>query len=146
MKVFLTGATGFLGSHVAKELHRRGHSLITLARSTSQTDHLSEMGAEIIWGSLPDPGPLSQVLSKVDAVIHIAGAIKALSKKDFLTINSHGTARLVDEIRKASPTPKHSCKYLRSPLVIPRREMTTAYLQKITVPSVIMGKVSGKVS
>ena len=52
--VLLTGATGFVGSHVAEALVRRGHSVRTLARAGSDTAFLDSLGVQIVRGDLTD--------------------------------------------------------------------------------------------
>lgn len=106
MNIFLTGASGFLGTHLAHELIRRGHKLTALVRPSSRKDHLNDLGIELIEGTFPDPGPLAKVLSKMDGVIHVAGAIKALSEKEFNEVNAEGTSHLVREFLAANPKPK----------------------------------------
>lgn len=106
MNIFLTGASGFLGGHLAHELKRRGHQLTALVRPSSRKNHLKELGVSLIEGSFPDPGPLAKVFSKMDGVIHVAGAIKALSEKQFNEVNGEGTSHLVQEVLAANPTPK----------------------------------------
>jgi nucleoside-diphosphate-sugar epimerase len=106
MKILLTGATGFLGSHAAEELSRRGHSLTALVRETSDTGLLESLKVRLIRGSLHHCEALGATLREVDAVIHMAGAIKALSQSDFFAVNAAGTANLVQEILKNSQRPK----------------------------------------
>lgn len=72
MKVFLTGATGFVGSHVANELARQGASLRLLVRKTSRLENLAGIAAETVIGDLRDPESLRPSLAGCDAVIHVA--------------------------------------------------------------------------
>ncbi len=106
MRLFLTGATGFLGSHVAELLSEQGHQLIALVRPTSNTKHLEAIGVELIEGILPQTPSLSKWLSGVDGIIHIAGAIKAKNPVDFFRINQGGTQYLVNEAISAPILPK----------------------------------------
>ena len=55
MKVFLTGATGFIGSHVAHELARRGAALRVLTRPSSPMENLSGLSVESVQGDLAEP-------------------------------------------------------------------------------------------
>lgn len=105
MKIFLTGASGFLGSHTAKELIRRGHHVVALVRKTSRTEALRSLKIKLVEGSLPQTG-LEQHLEGADAVIHIAGIVKALSKAEFHRVNAQGTASLVDAILATKQPPK----------------------------------------
>jgi dihydroflavonol-4-reductase len=72
MKVFLTGATGFVGHHVARALAADGAQLRLLARKTSTLSHLEGIPADIIQGDLADPDPLAPALDGCDAVVHVA--------------------------------------------------------------------------
>src|SRR5271163_1061166 len=72
MKVFLTGATGFVGSHVARELAGRGVELRLLMRKTSRMDNLQDVSGETVIGDLRQPESLRTAVSGCDAVMHVA--------------------------------------------------------------------------
>jgi dihydroflavonol-4-reductase len=72
MKVFLTGATGFVGGHVARELDGRGADLRLLVRSTSNLSNLEGLRAETVTGDLLQPESLRSAIRGSDAVLHIA--------------------------------------------------------------------------
>jgi nucleoside-diphosphate-sugar epimerase len=72
MRVFLTGATGFIGSHIVPELLQAGHAVLGLTRSEEGAGWLRENGAEPYLGRLEDPEGLAGGARAADAVIHTA--------------------------------------------------------------------------
>jgi len=105
MKIFMTGISGFLGSHAAQALAAQGHELFALARRSSQTSHL-DFPFHRIDGELPACEGLEQTLSEMDAVLHVAGKVKALSPADFHATNALGTDNLVQACLRAHPRPR----------------------------------------
>jgi uncharacterized protein YbjT (DUF2867 family) len=79
MKVALTGATGFIGSHVLTELQGHGHSVTAFARGVSQADILADRGATPTVVDLYDRAAVVGVLRDVDAAIHTASPGDATS-------------------------------------------------------------------
>jgi nucleoside-diphosphate-sugar epimerase len=72
MRVFLTGATGFIGSRILRELLAAGHDVIGLTRSDFGAKELANAGASAHLGTLEDPGGLAKGAENADAVIHTA--------------------------------------------------------------------------
>ncbi|MDZ7873991.1 MAG: SDR family oxidoreductase [Rhizobium sp.] len=72
MRIFLTGATGFIGSALIPELLSAGHQVLGLTRSAEGAAQLQALGAEAHQGRLEDPDSLTAGASKADAVIHLA--------------------------------------------------------------------------
>ena len=72
MLAFLTGATGFLGSHVARVLAAQGAELRLLVRSTSNLRNLEGLKADSVTGDLRDPASLEKAMSGCDTVFHVA--------------------------------------------------------------------------
>lgn len=72
MKVFVTGATGFIGAPLVKELIAAGHKVLGMARSDEGAKSLTAIGAEVERGSLTDTETLRKGAASTDAVIHLA--------------------------------------------------------------------------
>lgn len=89
MRVLITGATGFLGTHIAALLLNRGHQVRALIRSTSNTRRLEEQGEiELVVGNLEDRSSLSSAMNGMDAVVHCAGGGMVASPGDFFRQNT----------------------------------------------------------
>ena len=72
MRVFVTGAAGFMGSLVVKDLIAAGHQVIGVYRSEDKAPALTAAGAEAYRGSIDDPDSLKDGASRSDGVIHLA--------------------------------------------------------------------------
>jgi len=70
--VFVTGATGFLGSHVARVLAEQGAKLRLLVRPTSDLRNIADLNAERVEGDLRDPASIEKALAGCDALFHVA--------------------------------------------------------------------------
>ncbi len=100
MRVLLTGATGFLGGHVAEHLSARGDTVRALVRKTSNTKLLSKLpNVELFEGSVEQADRVREAVADVDAVVHCAGIVKARSADEFFAVNVGGTSNLVEAVR-----------------------------------------------
>ena len=75
MRTLVTGGTGLLGSHIVERLVAQGHAVRALARKTSDTSHLENIGAEIIFGEVEDYDSLTPAVRGVDVVFHAAARV-----------------------------------------------------------------------
>ena len=81
MKALVTGATGFVGSHLTEALRRRGDEVTALARSAKKAEALRPLGVRIIAGDLDDTAALAKAVEGQDVVYHVAGVIAALQRR-----------------------------------------------------------------
>jgi nucleoside-diphosphate-sugar epimerase len=101
MKVLVTGASGFLGGHVAEALSARGDKVRAMVRRTSKRDHLEKLaGVELFEGSVEQVERVREAVDGVDAIVHCAGIVKARSADEFFAVNVGGTSNLVEAARK----------------------------------------------
>jgi dihydroflavonol-4-reductase len=107
VKAFVTGATGFVGSHVAQALEVAGAELRLLARSTSPTKLISTLkNSEIVTGDLRDASTYKQALRGCEAVFHVAADYRlwtrnAADAMEMYRSNVEGTRGLIDAARQA---------------------------------------------
>lgn len=94
MTVFLTGVTGFVGSRCAKVLSNAGNKVIGLIRNLEKVKEVKAFLDDIVVGDLGDEKAIIPALQKSDAVVHIAGVVKALDPQEFFRSNTVGTQRL----------------------------------------------------
>lgn len=104
MKILLTGATGFVGSHTAAELCRRGHEVHALVRQpvtgrNAKVEFLKNLGVHFIEGDLASLGTEQDCWPNFDVVIHVAGLIKAKRTNEFYSVNVEGTRLLLEKIK-----------------------------------------------
>jgi len=98
MRIAVTGATGFIGSHLAEALIARGHEVTCLARSPERTSELSGLSLRFIYGNLDSSRALAELVDGQDAVVHVAGLTKAPSLQEYIRVNVGGTESLLSAI------------------------------------------------
>lgn len=104
MPILLTGASGFLGSHIAAQLDRQGADVRALVRPTSHTRFLQGLEhVTLLSGALDDRDSLLAATEGVDGIIHAAGLVKARVPGDFYRTNEQGTANLLDAVKQNAP-------------------------------------------
>ncbi len=102
MKAFVTGATGFLGSHVARVLAEQGAELRLLVRPTSDLRNLEEVKADRVAGDLRDPASIEKALSGCEVVFHVAADYRLWVRdpEEMYRSNVEGTRWLLEAARK----------------------------------------------
>lgn len=105
MRVFVTGATGFIGSHLCRRLIERGDRVVALARSPRKASSLPKE-IEIFQGDLSKLCDPTTALPPSDVVIHLAGIVSAARLADYERINYTGVADLLDCLKRQSWTPQ----------------------------------------
>ena len=100
MKALVTGATGFIGSHLVEALLLRGIQVRCLVRPTSHLIWLKGLPVEIIYGDCQEKDSLGPGVKDVDLVFHLAGATRALDAKTYFEVNALGTENLVQACLK----------------------------------------------
>lgn len=104
MLVLVTGASGFVGSHVAERLIREGHRVRTLARSQRNRELLDQWRVEVIEGDLEDPRALAQAVQGVDAIVHCAAKVGDWgSIEDYRKVNVDAFRLLLDQCIRVPP-------------------------------------------
>jgi len=106
MNVFLTGATGFVGSHVARAFAAHGARLRLLIRSTSRLDNLAGLSADTVTGDLRNPETLRSALGDCDALVHVAADYRLWVRdpQTMYAANVDGTRNLLALARELGVT------------------------------------------
>ena len=102
MLAFVTGATGFLGSHVARALAEQGADLRLLVRSNSNTKNIADLKADLITGDLRDPVSLEKGIAGYDVVFHVAADYRLWVRdpEEMYRANVEGTRAILEAARK----------------------------------------------
>lgn len=97
MNNLITGATGFVGSHIAEKLVRDGQDVIALARETSDITFLKQLGVEIRYASLTDPASVYEATKGIDRIFHVAAMTEEWIPKEISQkVNVQGTINLLE--------------------------------------------------
>ncbi len=101
MKAFVTGSTGFIGSHLVDSLLKKGFDVTCLVRKSSSLRHLEGLNVCLVKGDCCKADSLSEAVRGSDYIFHIAGLTKARSQDDFYNANVAGTENLLKAVLKS---------------------------------------------
>jgi dihydroflavonol-4-reductase len=103
MTTLVTGASGFLGSHVARQLVARGDDVRVLLRPSSTNRAVADLSLEYVTGDLRDPASLERALAGIKTVFHVAADYRLWARKsrDIYDSNVGGTKNLLDAAKRA---------------------------------------------
>ncbi len=102
MRNLVTGATGFVGSHIAERLKKDGEEVIALVRKTSNVKFLNSIGVKFVYGDINDAVSLKNAMKDIDIVYHSAAlADEWISPKEAYRVNVEGTKNLLEAARGA---------------------------------------------
>lgn len=96
MTTLVTGATGFIGKHLARTLVEQGRDVRCLVRRTSDTKYLEELGVELFYADLLNKSSLSDVFRNIDIVHHLASEVYSKKASEFYRNNILGTKNLLE--------------------------------------------------
>ena len=106
VRALVTGAAGFIGSHVAEALASRGVTVRCLVRSPAKATRLIERGFRLVPGSLEDPAAVAKAVEGADVVYHLAGLTRSLTRGDMHQVNCEGTTCLLDACAAQASPPR----------------------------------------
>ncbi len=90
LRVLVTGASGFIGSHLVEALVARGDDVTALVREASAIDRLRSLGVALAFGDVTDPAGLRRAVAGQSVVYHLAGLTKTLRTRRFYEVNESG--------------------------------------------------------
>jgi dihydroflavonol-4-reductase len=106
VKALVTGATGFIGSHLVELLLKKKYTVRCLLRKTSSTVWLKNLPVEFVYGDLFSEDVLREAVQGVDIIFHSAGVTKAKTKEEYYRGNAAGTKNLLEAVRRYNPALK----------------------------------------
>ena len=102
MKSLVTGASGFIGSHIVEYLKKQGENVVALVRKTSNVEFLNDIGAELRFGELSDPDSLKKAMEGVDIVYHSAAMVDEwIVPEAARKVNVDGTKNILEAAKAA---------------------------------------------
>lgn len=103
LRIGLTGANGFVGSHIAETCLAKEYQLTCLLRKTSDISFIKELDYQRISGDILDKESLCTFVKNQHIIIHNAGVTKARNESEYMQINADGTKLLLEAIQHQNP-------------------------------------------
>ncbi len=103
LRALVTGANGFVGSHLVKGLLDKGYQVRCLVRKTSNLKWLSGLKVEYVFGDIAERNSLRIAVKNVNFIFHSAGLTKARTKEDYFKANAEGTRNLIEACLQENP-------------------------------------------
>lgn len=106
MKALVTGATGFVGSHLVEALARKGDEITALVRSPRKAALLQQLGVRQVAGDLFDREAIREAVTGVDVIYHVAGLVAARGEAEFLRANRDATTNILAALGEIGARPR----------------------------------------
>ncbi len=108
MKIIVTGANGFIGSHLCKILKDKGEKVYAMVRKTSDLSLLKDLnpkleGVTLVYGDVTDMDSLKEALGNMDAVINLAGLVRGIDLQSFERVNVQGNINVCEACLEVNP-------------------------------------------
>ncbi len=102
-RILITGANGFIGSHLAEALAAKKYQIRCLVRKSSDLHSIKDLPVEFVYGDLLDLPALTAAVQGVDMVYHLAGLTKAKTKEEYDRGNHIATKNLLEAVLRVNP-------------------------------------------
>jgi len=100
--ILVTGATGFVGSHLIQRLRKENLPVRALVRDPHKAAQLADLGAEVVQGDIADTASLEKATAGVEHVVHLVALIQETAGATFQSVHVDGTRNILDASRKAN--------------------------------------------
>ena len=99
--ILVTGATGFIGSHLVKRLRQEGMKVRAVVRTPAKSQALKDLGVEVVPGDISDQASLEAAVQGCERIIHLVGIIQEGRGFTFRSVHIEGTRNILDAAKKA---------------------------------------------
>ena len=137
--VALTGATGFIGSAIARKLVKEEWRVRALIRTPSSRASLEGISLEWVHGTLEDAACLESLVGDADAVVHCAGALRGITAADFSPVNVEAVSWLAQIAARRSPAPR----FLLISSLAAREPNLSAYAASKRMGEIALSQIAG---